>query len=178
MDLKHFLIVPAIAMLLISSSAHGQAISVKNVSGATFTSPDSIANKYARLLGVPRDSIKNMQLYSLLEEYSRAPYKFDGNDEYGVDCSGFSRVIEKHVYGVVIPRSTGEQALAVKSKNISDLREGDLIFLKLNGNAINHVGVYLQNGYFIHATSNLGIVLDNLNDPDTQARFMACGSVR
>jgi probable lipoprotein NlpC len=173
------LIRPILAFILLLAvlSAYSQAKLVRNDSGAQLTSQTDIINKYAKLLDVPTDSIKNIQLYTLIEQYSFTPYKFGGKDPGGVDCSGFSCLIEKQIFGVTIPRSTSSQAKAVQSKSISQLKEGDLVFLKLGGNAINHVGVYLQNGYFVHATSNLGIILDNVNDPDTQQRFMACGSV-
>jgi probable lipoprotein NlpC len=167
-----------LVLLLGALSGFSQGLPVRNDSGAPLTSQDDIVAKYAQLLSVPKDSIRNIKLYTLIEQYSSTPYKFGGNDANGVDCSGFSCVIEKQVYGVTIPRSTGLQANAVKTRNISELHEGDLVFLKLGGNSINHVGVYLQNGFFVHATSNLGLVLDNVNDPDTQQRFMACGSVK
>ena len=178
--MKHHLIFITSALIFTMSglSGYSQAIPVKIDSGTTITSQAGIINKYSQLLNVPKDSIKNIKLYILIEQYSAAPYKYGGNDQTGVDCSGFSCAIEKLVYGVSIPRSTGAQAKAIESKNISSLKEGDLVFLKLGGSSINHVGVYLQNGFFIHATSNLGIVLDNLNDPDTQQRFMTCGSVK
>ena len=167
----------AFILLLPAVSGYSQPKFVRNDSGAQLTSQTDIVNKYSKLLDVPPDNITNIKLYTLIEQYSFTPYKFGGNDASGVDCSGFSCVIEKQIFGVTIPRSTGSQAKVVQSKSISQLKEGDLVFLKLGGNAINHVGVYLQNGYFVHATSNLGIVLDNVNDPDTQQRFMACGSV-
>jgi probable lipoprotein NlpC len=177
MDMKLTRSILAFILLLSALSGYSQAILVRNDSGAQLTSSADIVSKYAKLLNVPADSIKNIQLYTLIEQYSFAPYKFGGNDTSGVDCSGFSCVIEKQIFGVTIPRSTSAQAKAMQSKSISDLKEGDLVFLKLGGSAINHVGVYLQNGYFVHATSNLGIILDNVNDPNTQERFMACGSV-
>ncbi|MFI5163123.1 MAG: C40 family peptidase [Sphingobacteriales bacterium] len=167
-----------LVIVFITTSFSAQSQAVKIDSGTTLTSQAGIINKYSQLLNVPKDSIKNMKLYTLIERYSATPYKYGGNDQTGVDCSGFSSVIEKQVYGLTIPRSTGEQAKAIQSKNISSLKEGDLVFLKLGGSGINHVGVYLQNGFFIHATSNLGIVLDNLNDPDTQQRFVSAGSVK
>jgi len=162
----------------IGLAGYSQAVQVRNDSGVPLTSQDEIVNKYSQLLQVPKDSIKNIQLYTLIEQYSGAPYKYGGNDPKGVDCSGFSCVIEQQVYGITIPRSTTTQASAAKTKNVSDLKEGDLVFLHLGGTKVNHVGVYLQNGYFVHATSNLGIVLDNMSHPDTQARFISCGSAK
>ncbi|HVV54804.1 MAG TPA: NlpC/P60 family protein [Mucilaginibacter sp.] len=165
-------------LLFSGLAARAQTIPLNNNSGAPLTSQDDIIAKYARLMDVPKDNIVNIRLYNLIEQYSATPYKLGGNDENGVDCSGFSCIIEKQIFGITIPRTTTLQAGAIKIKNVSDLEEGDLIFLKLGGTKINHVGVYLQNGYFVHATSNLGIVLDNLDDPDTQERFMSCGSIK
>jgi probable lipoprotein NlpC len=177
MKLPPCLIYAALVIVFTIPCLHGYSQAIKIDSGTMLTSQADIIHKYSQLLNVPKDSIKNIKLYTLIEQYSATPYKYGGNDPSGVDCSGFSSVIEKQVYGLTIPRSTGEQAKAIQSKNISDLKEGDLVFLKLGGTAINHVGVYLQNGFFVHATSNLGIVLDNLSDPDTQQRFVSAGSV-
>jgi len=173
------LIRPIIAfiLLLTAFSGYAQPKLLQNSEGVPFTSDGEIVNKYAKLLAVPVDSITNRKLYALIEQFSSTPYKFGGNDVKGIDCSGFTYAIEKQVYDVTIPRSTIQQSSFVTIKNISELQEGDLVFLKLGGSSINHVGVYLQNGYFVHATSNMGLVLDNLTDPYTQQRFMACGAV-
>jgi len=167
----------AFLLLLAAFSGIAQTKLVRNREGVPYTNDGDIANKYAKLLAVPADSITNRRLYALIEWFSSAPYKFGGSDVNGVDCSGFTYVIEKQVYSVEIPRSTLQQSSFVSVKNITDLQEGDLIFLKLGGSAVNHVGVYLQNGYFVHATSNMGLVIDNLTDPYIQQRFMSCGAV-
>jgi hypothetical protein len=169
----------ALGLILIFSafSAFAQTKLIRNREGIPYTKDGDIINKYAKLLAVPVDSITNRKLYALIEQFSSAPYKFGGDDLNGIDCSGLAYIVEKDVYDVVIPHSTIQQASFVNTKNVSQLEEGDLIFLKLGGNNINHVGVYLQNGYFVHETPNLGLVLDNLTDPYIQQRFMACGNV-
>ncbi|MBS1531981.1 MAG: C40 family peptidase [Bacteroidetes bacterium] len=167
----------AMVFLLSAFSSLAQTKLLQNREGVPLTNDSYIADKYAKLLAVPVDSITNHKLYALIEWFSSTPYKFGGSDVKGVDCSGLTYVIEKEVYSVIIPRSTLQQANFVSAKNVSDLQEGDLIFLKLGGTSVNHVGVYLQNGYFVHATSNMGLVLDNLTDPLIQEHFMSCGSV-
>lgn len=164
-------------LLAATFSGYAQTKLVQNREGIPYTRDGDITNKYAKLLAVPVDSINNHKLYALIEWFSSTPYKFGGNDVNGVDCSGFTYAIEKQVYSVEIPRSTIQQANFVSTKNVSQLEEGDLIFLKVGGSKINHVGVYLQNGYFVHATSNMGLVVDNLTDPYIQQCFMACGAV-
>ena len=167
----------ALVLLLSACSGFAQTKILRNSEGVPLSNDGDIANKYAKLLAVPVDSITNHRLYALIEWFTSTPYKFGGDDVKGIDCSGFTYTVEKQVYNVIMPRSTIQQASFISAKNITDLQEGDLVFLKLGGSAINHVGIYLQNGYFVHATSNLGLVLDNLSDPYTQQRFMACGAV-
>ena len=155
------------------SQNYQQMVSVQNSSGTTLTSQADIVAKYATLLNVPKDSIKNISLYTLIEQYSGTPYKYGGTDVKGVDCSGFSCAIEKQVYGLTIPRTVSLQAAGAKPKTIANLKEGDLVFLKSHT-----LGVYLMNGYFAEVTSNAGLVLNNLNDPDMQQRIASCGSFK
>ncbi|HWD89696.1 MAG TPA: C40 family peptidase [Mucilaginibacter sp.] len=164
-------------LLLSALSGFAQTRLLQNREGVPLTNDGDIVNKYSKVLSVPADSITNRKLYALIERFSSTPYKFGGSDVTGVDCSGFTYVIEKEVYDATIPRSTIQQASFITAKNVSDLQEGDLVFLKFGGSSINHVGVYLQNGYFVHATSNMGLVVDNLTDPYIQQRFMSCGAV-
>jgi probable lipoprotein NlpC len=177
MSMKLIRAILPLLLLLVAFAGYSQTRFVRNDSGAIYTRPDDIANKYAKLLDVPPDSIRNVRLYSIIEQYSDTPYKFGGSDLGGIDCSGFSFVIEQLVYGITLPHTTAQQAKLVEAKSISQLKEGDLVFLKLGGTTVNHVGVYLQNGFFVHATSNLGVVLDSINDSNIQQHFVVCGSV-
>lgn len=166
-----------LVLLLSAFSGLAQTKLLRNREGVPLTNDGDITNKYAKLLAVPVDSITNHKLYALIEWFTSTPYKFGGADIKGIDCSGFTYVVEKQVYDVTIPRSTIQQASFISAKNVSDLQEGDLVFLKVGGSSVNHVGVYLQNGYFVHATPNMGLVVDNLTDPYIEQHFMSCGSV-
>ena len=88
--------------------------------------------------------------------YLGTPYRWGGTTPNGFDCSGFVR----HVFrenGIQLSRSSREQAQEGKSVPLSDLKPGDLIFFNMHHRKhywIDHVGLYVGNGQFIHATSS------------------------
>lgn len=93
-----------------------------------------------------------------------APYRFGGsNPSTGFDCSGLIQYSYRQA-GLVIPRSTAEQRRA--AVGVSDLREGDLLFFDQEGKKNSHAGIYLGNGYFIHApSSGKRVRMDRLESP-------------
>ena len=57
------------------------------------------------------------------------------------------------------------------------LKEGDLVFFDFDGKQFSHVGVYLQNGFVVHASSTRGVMIVNLHSPSMYKYFSRCGSV-
>lgn len=140
--------------------------------------PDgSIADKYATILGVDKSNIQNGRLYAFVEQWMGTPYKFGGEDKDGVDCSGLAQLLEQQVYGINIPRSTSQQITVIKRKYEEELQEGDLLFFDYDGKKFSHVAVYLQNGYYVHASSSKGVIITKLHDPYTYKYFSRCGSI-
>lgn len=95
--------------------------------------------------------------YTLLKEaftYLGVPYVWAGNTRRGVDCSGFV----KNVYstqGVSLPRHSGDQAKVGQTVQWDDLRPGDRLYFDMGRKGrVSHTGIYIGNGYFIHASSN------------------------
>lgn len=141
--------------------------------------PDvSIADKYAAILGVDKSNIQNGRLYAFVEQWMGTPYKFGGEDKDGVDCSGLTQLLEQQVYGINIPRSTSQQINVIKRKYEEKLVEGDLLFFDYDGKKFSHVAVYLQNGYYVHASSSKGVIITKLHDPYTYKYFSRCGSIK
>jgi cell wall-associated NlpC family hydrolase len=91
-------------------------------------------------------------------------YKYGATGPYQYDCSGFT----KHVFssqGITIPRTSKEQAKVGKYLRYSELKKGDLIFFRSNhSNKVSHVGIFIGNGKFIHASSSKKkVVISNMN---------------
>jgi len=103
---------------------------------------------YAPFEGVP----------SLLEkarEYVGTPYRLGGASPSGFDCSGFVRFVFR-AFGVQLNRSSVTQATQGDRVAPGEIQPGDLLFFRIRGNRIGHVGIYLGGGQFIHASSRGG----------------------
>ncbi|WP_029285104.1 C40 family peptidase [Pedobacter sp. R20-19] len=122
-------------------------------------------------------NLKSKQLYKFITDWTGVKYRFGGLDKSGIDCSGFAFLLEKEIYGITLPRISRDQASVVKNKNINNLKEGDLVFFSFGGNNVDHVGVYLNNGFFVHASTNRGVIVDDLNLPAYQRVLVKSGSV-
>jgi cell wall-associated NlpC family hydrolase len=98
-----------------------------------------------------------------------APYVPGGTDIQGFDCSGLSWYIHQR-NGVDVPRKAEDQSRAAQPVLLSDLAPGDLIFFHMKGNSadrdVDHVGIYIGNGFFIHVSTTARAVaysrLDNV----------------
>lgn len=106
-------------------------------------------------------------LFEEAAEWIGVPYKYGGNTKKGVDCSGLVVNIYKKVYNKKLYRNSA-QILERNCKSISKkkLRTGDLVFFATGSNKkrVNHVGIYLKNGKFIHSSSSKGVIISDMND--------------
>ena len=85
------------------------------------------------------------------ERFVGIPYRWGGNTVVdGMDCSGFARAVY-NLCGVSIPRTSREQFRTGDTVAREDLRDGDLVFFGTSEQSINHVGIYIGDGKFVHA---------------------------
>lgn len=96
------------------------------------------------------------------QTWAGVPYEYGGTTKSGIDCSAFVRQTVAHVSDVSLPRTTGAQVMRGYAIPRSALRTGDLVFFKTGGS--RHVGVYLGNGRFMHASSSVGVTISRLNN--------------
>jgi probable lipoprotein NlpC len=123
-------------------------------------------------------NLKSKELYRFITDWTGVTYKLGGLDKRGIDCSGFALLLEKNIYGLSLPRRSKDQAEAVKKKNINKLEEGDLIFFSFGGNEVDHVGVYLNNDFFVHASTTRGVIVDDLTLPVYQKAIVKTGTLK
>ncbi len=173
--LKYLLINCCLVYLV--SCKHHQTVS-KSGNSKTENSFHSIKKQYAVKLGVAESDIKNETLYKFINEWYGVSYKYAGKDKKGIDCSGLTAVLYLNVYKKNISPSTKALVDEVKKIKESDLKEGDLIFFNTNGKSISHVGLYLQNHKFVHASSSKGVMISDLNEPYFKKTYVSCGRVK
>jgi lipoprotein Spr len=120
--------------------------------------------KYAIILGVNVESLKNNELLRFIENWYGVKYLYGGTTMKGIDCSAFTQVLLKNVYGIATDRVVGDQYNKCNKINRAELQIGDLLFFKHKDKSyLTHVAFYLGNNKFIHASVNKGITIDDLN---------------
>ena len=138
----------------------------------------NVKERYAALLGVSERNIKNETLYRFIDSWMGVPNELGGMNKKGVDCSGFTLLLQKEIYNLHVPRTARQMAESVKRKYEEQLNEGDLVFFDFNGQKFSHVGVYLQNNRFVHVSTSKGVIVSNLKDSWYYKYFSCCGSIR
>ncbi len=158
-----------------SSSRHAKTMPAPQ-SSATPTSVGSLsASDYTKKLGVPVPENANMDLLFAILEWMHVPYKFGGNDKSGVDCSGLINQVYPKVYKVVVPRIAADIRQKAQPVSRSALREGDLVFFRINTKEVGHAGIYLFNDYFVHASTSRGVMISKLDDTYWNKYFVGGG---
>ena len=105
------------------------------------------------------------------------PYRSGGQSRKGTDCSGFVRQVYKKVYGIDLPRNTDQQMDATSRVRRGKLREGDLVFFhgSRKRRRANHVGIYLKEGKFVHASTSRGVMVSRLDEDYWDEHWMRGG---
>lgn len=138
---------------------------------------DRALSNAERKLDMPLSRRDYFPLYMEVTEWLGTPYRHGGRSKSGADCSGFvSSVVEK-AYGKKIERSTRDQLKkSVRRVHKHALREGDLVFFTSKGSKGNatHVGIYLKNKKFAHASSSRGVMVSSLHE-DYWHTYWLCG---
>lgn len=103
------------------------------------------------------------RLQTYYRSWEKTPHKLGGLSHDGIDCSGFVYVTYRDVFTTAVPRSTELLARAGKAVKRRNLKTGDLVFFK-TGRKQRHVGIYVGNGRFIHASSSRGVMQSSLDN--------------
>jgi lipoprotein Spr len=133
--------------------------------------------KYAILLDESVESITNKKLVSFLEEWYGAPYLYGGADKKGIDCSAFTCLLMDTVFNVTLPRTAKNQFNSSTKIKTQDLSLGDLVFFNTTG-GISHVGVYLANNKFVHASASSGVMISGLDEEYFKRRYLGAARVK
>jgi lipoprotein Spr len=81
------------------------------------------------------------------------------------------------VYGIALPRVSRDQYRISRKISTTELQEGDLVFFNTKGSGVSHVGVYLGNNKFMHASVSRGVMVSDLFEPYYLQRFYGAGRI-
>ena len=123
----------------------------------------------------------NHRLYIESAQWIGVPYRTGGTSKRGVDCSGLTSNIYRAVYHKYLERSSDRQRTEnCRKVRKGKLEEGDLVFFH-NGRdkrRATHVGIYLKDGHFIHASTSQGVIVSQLDEPYYKRCWMQGGRVK
>lgn len=154
-----------------------QPITVKRLSAAVWLlfalslsacqSTPKIADRDRVAVSPPLSHSQNQQQAPLLEKLYKqhdkwygTPYRIGGNSRSGIDCSGFVQMTYRDLFGINLPRTTTQQFRSGPHVNRADLKPGDLVFFRHG----RHVGIYLENQKFLHASTSSGVMISDIRN--------------
>lgn len=129
-------------------------------------------------LGLEYSATDNVSLYAEVNEWMGVPYKYGGNSKQGVDCSAFVGAVIKKVYGIALHRTANEMLSDVKLVEAKNLQEGDLMFFTNSNGKVSHVGIYLKDGLFAHASTSAGVCVSRTSDKYWSKHFYRGGRLK
>lgn len=124
----------------------------------------------------------DLGLYAFVADWLHTRYRFGGTSRRGTDCSGFVYRLYQTVYDTNIGRQSSADLMSKTARvTKDDLREGDLVFFNIRsrrGGRASHVGVYLEDGKFAHATTRHGVIISRLSEPYYKRTYLGAGRVK
>jgi len=148
--------------------------------------PHAMAREKARSL--PEQILEASRNASFIEKISRevkkylgVRYRAGGSSEKGFDCSGFTRVIYRRVFGIDLASTVrGQYSMPIfHTVSLEELSAGDLVFFSrtVRKKKLSHVGIYLSNGYFAHAAVKKGVTVSSVKETHWKSRILSARSM-
>jgi len=129
-----------------------------------FTSP-------SRAVITPKGLNRDRVLLDVVS-YLGVPYQFGGVDKTGIDCSALTAKVYADAVGRQLPRSTGGQYVLGTPIPKDDLQFGDLVFFNTTGHAPSHVGIFIEDDLFAHASVSNGVTISSLGSTYFRNRYV------
>jgi lipoprotein Spr len=169
-----------IKLLLLTVCTFGLLLASCRSQKAVVYNPAEV-RQLSQEMGFPiANTDENIPLYAEASVWLKTPYRYGGLSRKGIDCSGLVHRIYRDVYGKSVSRATA--GLEKEAKNISKngLRAGDLVFFSTSSNRkkINHVGIFLKDGYFVHASTSRGVIVSHLDEAYYRRAWKRGGRLR
>lgn len=153
--------------LLFSASADAQV----------HTTLDSTTKTYFSSFQIANDSCYDPILYDHVCHWIGTPYQYAGKTMEGIDCSSFAKKTYLEIYDTNIVGTSSSLFNNCVPIEKEYLQEGDLLFFKIDLQRISHVGIYLANHKFVHASTSLGVTISDLREKYYSTRFFSGGRI-
>ncbi|WP_413737927.1 bifunctional murein DD-endopeptidase/murein LD-carboxypeptidase [Sodalis sp. RH21] len=159
----------AVAVLLSACSSHGSQQTAEM---------HAVNDKSDFLLQASQDQfedmVRNVDIKTkIMDQYAvwkGVRYRLGGSTKRGIDCSGFVQTTFREQFGLDLPRSTSEQQGMGSKIQRAKLRPGDLVLFHA-GSTGRHVGIYLGNDQFVHASTTSGVMISSLSEDYWKKRY-------
>lgn len=122
----------------------------------------------SRKLGFTVNKRDNLPLFEEVSLWIGTPYRYGGTNRTGADCSGFVSSVYKNVYQKSLQRTVtniyNKDCQRIRKRRV---KSGDLVFFnfsKKKRRGLTHVGIFLKNGYFVHASTSQGVIISHLSE--------------
>lgn len=173
------LLSPLFAQQKMASSSAKMKLQEQSFLGNIQNWPQKYLQIFEDKLGFDLNSIQNPSLFGKVGEWLGTPYRYRGNTRRGINCSSFVSMLYSYLYDIELNGSSREmfQESVIPIPKES-LQESDLIFFKIRKQGISHVGIYLGNNKFAHATLGKGVTVSDLDEDYYKKHFYAAGRVK
>jgi len=123
----------------------------------------------------PGSAVPGLAVLQMAQARIGAPYRYGGAGPDAFDCSGLVSYAHRQL-GITVPRTAAQQFAAASPVQRKDLQPGDLVFFRLSGREVSHVGIYAGDNRFVHAPQSGGAVrIDSLEQEYFRRSFAGAG---
>ncbi len=133
-----------------------------NYRSPTGAKSDVIHSK-GRRSTVPKDD-KAQRIMGSVNYYIGTPYVYGGESAMGMDCSGLTQTVYREALQLDLPRTVSQQIEEGRRVSTNAMDFGDLIFFKMESRSPDHVGIYLGDNRFVHASESRGVTISRMSD--------------
>jgi lipoprotein Spr len=161
--MKKTILAIALSLSIFAAQAQTKSTTSQPADKAPDEQDGLIKDYFSQIMGVALSTTSNVKLFQFVYDWIGTPYHFGGDSKRGIDCSAFTKELYGKVFNLTIKRNSRDIFSMVAPVRKDELQEGDLVFFKIHSRSISHVGIYLGNNRFAHASSR-GVAINSLDD--------------
>ncbi|MFH1761923.1 MAG: NlpC/P60 family protein [bacterium] len=159
---------PALFSIIILITACTPSIRYSRPDRQTRSDKKAIMDDYKP---VQSSSMPRSKMDMIIQNYLGIPYSWGGTSCNGMDCSGLTLSVFKEAFDITLPHNSQKQFQMGKKVSQSNLSYGDLVFFRIHSFRISHVGIFIGNNEFVHASLKRGVIRSNLSDKYYKHRY-------